>query len=100
MSTTLVRLNISIEARFANDISEAALCDDTIVKGNGQAIADELYILSYIGDLWGPFLLTLLLSITLAMRTNNDASTIITSIFFIMWVGSLVVYLNANFLGS
>lgn len=53
-----------------------------------------------LGDLWGPFLLTLLLSCTLAFRTQKDASTIITSVFFTMWVGSLVVYLNANFLGS
>ena len=52
------------------------------------------------GDLWGPFLLTLLLSTTLSFRKNEAASTIITLIFIIMWVGSFVVYLNANFLGS
>ena len=41
-----------------------------------------------------------MLSGTLSFRTEKDASTIITSIFFVMWVGSLVVYLNASFLGS
>ena len=34
------------------------------------------------------------------MRSGESSSTIITSIFFIMWVGSVVVYLNASFLGS
>ena len=53
-----------------------------------------------LGDLWGPFLLTLLLATTLSLRTKESSSTIITSVFFIMWVGSVVVYLNANFLGS
>ena len=53
-----------------------------------------------LGDLWGPFLLTFLLSVTLSLRTTESASTIITSIFVIMWVGGIVVYLNANFLGS
>ena len=53
-----------------------------------------------IGDLWGPLLLCLLLCTTLSIRTEGDTKTIITSIFVIMWVGSLIVFVNANFLGS
>lgn len=53
-----------------------------------------------LGDLWGPLVLCLLLCATLSIRTESDSKTIITSIFVIMWVGSLVVFINANFLGS
>jgi hypothetical protein len=59
-----------------------------------------LYFYHQLGDLWGPLALCLLLSATLSFRTASESKAIITSIFVIMWVGSLVVYLNANFLGS
>ena len=45
-------------------------------------------------------MLCLLLCFTLSIRTEGETKTIITSVFVIMWVGSLIVYLNANFLGS
>jgi hypothetical protein len=59
-----------------------------------------MYKKNYLGDLWGPFLLCLLLSTTLAFRSSEAQQTIMTSIFVIMWIGSIVVWINANFLGS
>lgn len=59
-----------------------------------------MYFLINLGDLWGPFVLCLLLSTTLAFRTDESQQTIITSIFVIMWVGAMVVWINAYFLGS
>lgn len=45
-------------------------------------------------------MLCLLLSTTLAFRSTEAQQTIMTSIFVIMWIGSVVVWINANFLGS
>lgn len=44
--------------------------------------------------------LCLMLSVTLSMRAHESTEKVITIVFMIMWVGSLVVWLNAYFLGS
>ena len=49
-------------------------------------------------DLWGPLLLNLLLACTLAFN-SNDKSQMIILIFIIFWVGGVILFLNANFLG-
>ena len=49
-------------------------------------------------DLWGPLIFTCLLSMTLAFRASEKGSTF-TLIFIIFWIGSILVYLNANLLG-
>ena len=49
-------------------------------------------------DLWGPLIFTCLLSMTLAIRASEKGSTF-TLIFIIFWIGSILVYLNANLLG-
>ena len=49
-------------------------------------------------DLWGPLIFTCLLSMTLAIRANEKGDTF-TLIFIIFWIGSLLVFLNANLLG-
>lgn len=74
--------------------------DAAINARDCQKITAELYCFCYAGDLWGPLVLCLMLSATLSYRTEGDSKTIITSVFVIMWVGALVVYFNANFLGS
>lgn len=49
-------------------------------------------------DLWGPLLLTVFLASTLAINSEAKSQTIIL-VFIIFWIGSFLVYLNANFLG-
>ena len=49
-------------------------------------------------DLWGPLLLNLLLACTLSFNTK-EKSQLTTLIFVIFWLGGVILYLNANFLG-
>lgn len=53
----------------------------------------------YSGDLWGPFLLTLLLASSLSFQSLKSGN-MFTVTFGIIWVGSAVVFINANLLGS
>ena len=49
-------------------------------------------------DLWGPLLLNILLACTLAINSKQK-SQIIILVFVIFWLGGVLIYLNANFLG-
>ena len=49
-------------------------------------------------DLWGPLLLNLFLALTLSFGTK-EKSQMVTLIFVIFWLGGVILYLNANFLG-
>jgi len=49
-------------------------------------------------DLWGPLLLTILLSAFLAFNSLYKSKTI-TLIFIIFWLGSFLVFINARLLG-
>ena len=49
-------------------------------------------------DLWGPLLMDIILSCTLAIN-SKEKSNIIILIFVIFWKGGVIIYLNANFLG-
>ena len=49
-------------------------------------------------DLWGPLLLNLILACTLAINSKNKSQMIIL-VFLIFWMGGVILYLNANFLG-
>ena len=49
-------------------------------------------------DLWGPLILNLILACTLALNAD-DKSQMIILVFGIFWIGGVVLYLNANFLG-
>ncbi|KAG1119616.1 hypothetical protein G6F42_012937 [Rhizopus arrhizus] len=52
-------------------------------------------------DLWGPLLLCLTLAILLSIRApDNQAVSIFTSVFVIVWLGAAVVTLNAKLLGG
>ena len=49
-------------------------------------------------DLWGPLLLNLFLALTLSFDTK-EKSQMVTLIFVIFWMGGVILYLNAYFLG-
>ena len=49
-------------------------------------------------DLWGPLLLNMILACTLSFNTK-EKSQITILIFIIFWLGGMILYLNANFLG-
>ena len=49
-------------------------------------------------DLWGPLLFNMFLAFTLSFDTKKK-SQMTTLIFIIFWVGGVILYLNANFLG-
>ena len=49
-------------------------------------------------DLWGPLLLNLLLACTLAF-SSKDKSQMIILVFIVFWLGGVILFLNANFLG-
>lgn len=49
-------------------------------------------------DLWGPLILNMLLASTLSFNTK-EKSQMTSLIFIIFWLGGVVLYLNANFLG-
>ena len=49
-------------------------------------------------DLWGPLLLNMILAGTLSFNTK-EKSQMTTLIFIIFWLGGVILYLNANFLG-
>ncbi|KAI9227403.1 MAG: Yip1 domain-containing protein [Piptocephalis tieghemiana] len=52
-------------------------------------------------DLWGPLLLCLGLATILSFRADGQqASTVFTSIFVIIWCGSAVITLNSRLLGG
>jgi len=52
-------------------------------------------------DLWGPLIFCLLLAVLLSINAPSDQSlSIFTGVFAIVWIGSLVVTLNAKLLGG
>ncbi|KAI5479477.1 Yip1 domain family, member 6 [Pseudohyphozyma bogoriensis] len=52
-------------------------------------------------DLWGPLIFCLALAVLLSMNATADQSLpIFTGVFVIVWVGSIVVTLNAKLLGG
>ena len=53
------------------------------------------------GDLWGPLLLCLMLSVELGMSApEGQAELVFAAVFFIIWFGAGVVTLNAQLLGG
>lgn len=49
-------------------------------------------------DLWGPLLLNIFLALTLSFETK-EKSQMVALIFVIFWLGGVILYLNAHFLG-
>ena len=50
-------------------------------------------------DLWGPLILITFLSSILSM-SSKEKTNIMVSVFAIFWIGSCLIYLNANLLDS
>jgi hypothetical protein len=52
-------------------------------------------------DLWGPLILCLALSFTLALGSvGEQAQLVFTGVFAIIWIGAAIVTLNAKLLGG
>ena len=52
-------------------------------------------------DLWGPLFICLSLAIILSLRAPaKQTSHVFTTVFVVMWMGSLVVTINAQLLGA
>ena len=56
---------------------------------------------SYLGDLWGPLLVCLLLSTILSFTAPSDSTSLVfATVFVIVWAGAVAVTLNAQLLGG
>ena len=54
-----------------------------------------------IGDLWGPLLVCLTLSILLSITAPDEQGALVfAAVFFVVWFGAAVVTLNAQLLGG
>lgn len=51
-------------------------------------------------DLWGPFVICLLLGIILVFTTKKNSGLIFSIIFIIMWVGAMIITMNSSLLGG
>ncbi|KAL7434871.1 hypothetical protein ACHAXM_004573 [Skeletonema potamos] len=52
-------------------------------------------------DLWGPLFICLSLAVILSLRApTKQTSHVFTTVFVVMWMGSLVVTINAQLLGA
>ena len=52
-------------------------------------------------DLWGPLFICLSLAIILSLRApTKQTSHVFTTVFVVMWIGSLIVTINAQLLGA
>lgn len=53
------------------------------------------------GDLWGPLLVCLALSIMLSLKAPGDQSALVfAAVFVVVWCGAALVTLNAQLLGG
>ena len=52
-------------------------------------------------DLWGPLVISMILALTLGLNAQSEQTALVFSaVFVIVWVGSVVITLNAKFLGA
>ena len=51
-------------------------------------------------DLWGPLVICVLLSIIIGYGKDQNAGLLLVITFVVIWIGGLIVTLNAQFLGS
>jgi hypothetical protein len=55
----------------------------------------------FTGDLWGPLLVCLTLSILLSITAPDEQGALVfAAVFFVVWFGAAVVTLNAQLLGG
>ena len=59
------------------------------------------FIACHLGDLWGPLLICLALSVLMSLTSpDGQASLVFTAVFMIEWLGAAIVTLNAQLLGA
>ena len=62
----------------------------------------------FLGDLWGPLVLCLVLSLFVSLMFNyrtlalshQDGSMVFQIVFIVIWLGSIIVTLNGQLLGG
>ena len=51
-------------------------------------------------DLWGPFIICLLLGTVLCFTTKKNSGLVFSMIFIVMWIGAIVITMNSSLLGG
>jgi hypothetical protein len=51
-------------------------------------------------DLWGPFIICLLLGTILCFTTKKNSGLVFSMIFIIMWIGAIIITMNSSLLGG
>ena len=51
-------------------------------------------------DLWGPFIICLLLGMILCFTSKKNSGLVFSMIFIIMWIGAMVITMNSSLLGG
>ena len=51
-------------------------------------------------DLWGPFIICLLLGTILCFKTKKNSGLVFSMIFIVMWIGAIVITMNSSLLGG
>ena len=51
-------------------------------------------------DLWGPFIICLLLGMILCFTSRKNSGLVFSMIFIIMWIGAMIITMNSSLLGG
>ena len=51
-------------------------------------------------DLWGPFIICLLLGTILCFTSKKNSGLVFSMIFIIMWIGAMIITMNSSLLGG
>ena len=51
-------------------------------------------------DLWGPFIICLLLGIILCFTSKKNSGFVFSMIFIIMWIETMIITINSSLLGG
>ena len=89
-------LNESILTTIYRDLYLISVKLKYVIKPYGSKEKKNYHIKQW--DLWGPLLLNMILACTLAYNSEEKSQMIIL-IFVIFWVGGVIIFLNAYFLG-
>ena len=89
-------LNESILTTIYRDLFLISVKLKYVIKPYGSKEKKNYHIKQW--DLWGPLLLNMFLACTLAFNSEEKSQMIIL-IFVIFWVGGVIIFLNAYFLG-
>jgi hypothetical protein len=51
-------------------------------------------------ELWGPFVMCLVLGLILSITTQKDSGMVFATVFVIIWIGSIIITFNTKLLGG